>query len=460
MSGRKSTEVAAVLKQGESIRALTDGVYSREIQRSYADYLENLSAERDVKKSAAGLEVALETDAREMFGAEAITLAGDFDGLKSDLSAQGVDDNGRALLSDLERLDSELKAADREAEDIRQSIRGKNWYCDDEYRRAQVLVEKYGQLRDSRVSLERRMKNLLAEEGRQLSTMREKAARLDNLADRLKNMNATAKKRKAADSYRAELRKNLADIDSTAAEKFFAADFSSLQKKIDAACNLSDDAVLTAFKENFAAVTDFQTKLAARIALLHKQKSDAEAAFAQMERAAAETLIGPVDYYNDVENGARVGLFEYLKTYAGQDLAAKYAQMRSDAAELLASENFTDAMKIAQTAAEFAENARQAALSLQESMLKKTELAGAIQDVMEDMRYDTDLEILNGNPNDGFRITCRVGDELIDFQRVDIDDNGKIVIPVTDVCTASGSVLHKAAATSTSTSERSTRHGS
>ena len=198
MSGRKSTEVAAVLKQGESVRRLTDDVYSREIQRCYAQYLESLNGERKIQSSAA-VEVALETEAQEMFGAEGNALVGEFRTLKQNLQRQTVTDNGKAVLEGLERLDSKLKAADDEADSIRQAIRNKNWYCDDEYRRAQNLVATYGELRDERVKLERQMKNLLTAENQKLSAMRESSTRLENLVQQLENMNATAKKRKATE---------------------------------------------------------------------------------------------------------------------------------------------------------------------------------------------------------------------------------------------------------------------
>ena len=259
-----------------------------------------------------------------------------------------------------------------------------------------------------------------------------------------------------------------------------------MQKNISATIALTDDGVLSAFQKNYAAVATFKGRLTDRIALWHQQKTDAENLFAQMERVAAETLIGPVDYYNDGENGSRVKLFEYLKTYGGLDLSGKFDKLRADAAALIRQEKFTDSMKITQSALEIAENARKEGLKLQESMLRKTELAGAIQDVMDEMRYDTDLQIINDNPNDGFKITCRVGDEVIDFQRVDIDADGKIIIdidhkegkggncanswqdisrrlkeigiPVTDVRTAHGSVLHRASTATTDTGAREVQH--
>ena len=486
MSGRKSSEVAAVLKQGESVRKFTDGVYSREIERCYAEYLENLDAERKIKSSAESVEVALETEAREMFGAEGTKLASEFGDLKKILSGLTISDVGGEIISELKSLDAQRDAADREGESIRAAIRGKNWYCDDEYRRAQNLIVTYGELRDKRVRLEQKIKKLLTAENQNLSNLQAKSTRLTNLAEQLKNMNVTAKKRKEADSFRAELRGELDSIDAKWAEKFFAAELAELRKNISATIALSDDGVLSAFQKIYASAEAFKNRLAERIALWHQQKSDAENLFAQMERTAAETLIGPVDYYNDGENGRRVNLFEYLKTYGGLDLSGKFDKLRADAAALIQQEKFTDSMKITQSAIEIAENARQEGLKLQESMLKKTELAGAIQDVMDEMRYDTDLQIINDNPNDGFKITCRVGDEVIDFQRVDIDGDGKIIIdidhkegkggncanswqdisrrlneigvPVTDVRTAHGSVLHRTSTVATATGAREVQH--
>ena len=206
MSGRKSSEVAAVLKQGEDVRKFTDGFYSREIERCYADYLKNLDAEREIKNSAESVEVALETEACEMFGAEATALATEFGALKQNLSGLAISDAGKDIISELKNLDAQRDAADREGESIRTAIRNKNWYCDDEYRRAQQLVGTYGELRDKRVRLEQKIKKLLTAENQNLSNLQAKSTRLENLAEQLKNMNVTAKKRKEADSFRAELR--------------------------------------------------------------------------------------------------------------------------------------------------------------------------------------------------------------------------------------------------------------
>ena len=63
-------------------------------------------------------------------------------------------------------------------------------------------------------------------------------------------------------------------------------------------------------------------------------------------------------------------------------------------------------------------------------MLQKAELAAAMQTVMADLRYDITMEIIDDNPNDGFRMVCSIGDEIIDFEKIDIDSDGKIIVDV------------------------------
>lgn len=430
MSGRKSCEVAAVLKQGESVRKITDGIFSTEINECYKKYRAGLEDEIKIKNFADGTTVELDDAASKMFGDKGSSLMKDFQSLKKNISAQKTSDDGKSITTELSMLDAKLSAADSEAEKIRNAIRNKKWYCDDEYNQAQNLLATYERLRDERVNLERHMKKLLTAENQKLSSMRSMSEQLKNLAEQIKSMNETAKKRLAADSSRNELRGALNGIDADSAEKFFAAEYETLKKNISAAISASDDSILASFNKNYSAVADFQRKLAERVALWHKQKNDAESLFAQMEHSAAESFVDPVDYYNGEKNPQKINLFDYLKTFGGKDFGGEYKRKRDEAASLIRDEKFIESMQVISSTIDFVENTRQEGLKLQESMLKKTELAGAIQDVMSELSYDTALEIINDNPNDGFKITCRVGDETINFQNVNIDDNGKIIVDI------------------------------
>ena len=138
-----------------------------------------------------------------------------------------------------------------------------------------------------------------------------------------------------------------------------------------------------------------------------------------------------MDYCNNGEKAAKIGMCDYIEKYAGNDTYRKMiAEQLKDAERDIKEENFSSAMEKIKILEDTTKAAHETALELQESMLKKAKLAASMQNVMVDLHYDIKLEIINGNPNDGFRLTCSVGDEIIDFEQIDIDDDGKIIVNI------------------------------
>lgn len=430
MSGKKRCEVAAVLKQGEKVRKMTDDIFSKEIADCYERYRVILDDVTGMKRSAADLTAELDGEAQELFGADGKKLVAEFTRVKKFLSEQTVFDSGKAITAELAQLDKKLSKADVQAQSIRDAIRNKDWYCDAEYKQARELLWTYEGLRSERVNLERRIKKILSDEEQRLSSMRTESSRLKKLAEQMAKMNAAAKKRKQAAAFRKELQDALTAVDTKSAEKFFAAEFTALKHSTAQVAARGDEDVLESFQKQYSAITNFQARLTERVALWQKQKADAQTLFERLEHEASQNFIDPIDIYNGDANGRRINLFDYLKTFGGKDSGGEYSRRREEAANLIRQEKFLDSMAIMSAAIDLTESARQEALNVQEIMLKKLELAGAIQDVMDDLRYDTDLQIINDNPNDGFKITCNIGDETIDFERVDIDSEGKIVVNV------------------------------
>lgn len=437
MSGKKESDVMPILEQGEEVRKLTDGIFSKEITDCYGRYRAILQDVAEIKRSAKDTTAELNSEAKEMFGADGQKLLDEIARVKESLDSQSVTDKGKNITAELARLDEKLAAADKEAQSIRDSVKDKvsrydyyRLYLDDEWKRAKVLLETYENLRSERVELERRMKSLLSSESQNASSARSDSSLLQNLAQQVADMNAMAKKRKQANAFRKELQSALDALDAPNAEKFFEEGFANLKRSTAEIIALNDDRLLSNFQKQYAAITEFKTCLTKRVALWQKHKDDAEARFEQMERAAAQTFLAPVDQYNEAQDGQTLNLFDYLKTYGGKDLGGEYRRQHDEAAELMRQEHFSGSMEVMSAAIDLAETARQEALKLQESMLKKLELAGAIQDVMYEMNYDTALEIINDNPNDGFKIKCAIGGETIDFERVDIDSDGKVVVKI------------------------------
>ena len=164
--------------------------------------------------------------------------------------------------------------------------------------------------------------------------------------------------------------------------------------------------------------------------LWKRQKADAEGMLDEVEGLATFELVEPIDYYNEGADAQRTEMFDYINRYGGKDLRKGYQQAVDAARDLIRDEKFLEGIDKLKRASELVMEARDIGIKLQDSMLKKIELAGAIQDVMSDLRYQVGLSIVNDNPNDGFKLTCSIGDETINFDRVDIDADGKIIIDV------------------------------
>lgn len=433
MSGRKSSEVAGVLAQGEKVRKMGDESYTEQIERDIKKALESIKKAKDEKKNVLDYETSLAPEAAKMFRKEGEEKVKKFSDLKQKISGMSFQESeAGAIQQKLKELDNALATADNEGKAIRNAIRGKRngWYCDEEYRRAQNLVKEYKNLRNQRIELSRRAEGLRKDASQAQNALVADIQILKAVKEAIETMNETAKKRQESDAMRKNLNNLMTQLPAKEAEKFFASEYAALKSEMEETVNLSDDALIAAFRDKFARVSDFKTRLEERINLWKQQKADAEESLRSIEERADFSLIGPVEYFNKKERGEKAALFEYLKQYANQDLSGTYDKSLKEAKSLMQQEKFVECMEVLQKMSDLVNDARDKATALQESMLKKTELAGAIQRVMIDMRYNVKTRIIDDNPDNGFRITCNVGDEIIDFDRIDIDNDGKVIVNI------------------------------
>lgn len=433
MSGRKSSEVAGVLEQGEKVRKLTDELYSQQIQNDKQELMGIVSKIEELLDKNNGLTADLSEAAASMFGEDGQKLVGDFCVIKDNMAKITLPKNAMNMAEkELARLDGELIRADAEAEQIRTAIRGKRngWYCDEEYAAAKKLLKVYQKLRDERLNLQHNMTKQKTDTQQILHALSADVRQMEKLQKQISDMNTTAKKRLEAEHMREELRNLLQAIPADNAKKFFDEEYAKLVTDTEKKVQENDDAVLASFNIQYGVLSGFIGKLQKRVEEWTRQKADAEGLIHEVEKLADFDLIGPVEYYNDGENGSRTELFAYLKEYAQKDLRPQYEKKLHEAKSHIEREEFIDAMTPLNEAAAFIQGVRDEAIALQDAMLKKTELAGTIQDVMEGLRYDINTEFIDDNPNNGYRITCTAGDEIIDFDCIDIDDDGKIIMKI------------------------------
>lgn len=431
MSGRKSSEVAAVLRGNEALRQETQNRIEQNIDNHTKIVL---STQDEINKLAAVINAGnlqFNEDARKEFPDSCGRQEGDYNYVLADINKIAAEGNGLEEISAaLKKIADDLKKSDSEGAAIREAIRSKDWYCDDEYRRAKLLAAKYKEILRDQQNLLQKSASLVDQIAKRRNKARELAKIADNLRIEAANLNEVAKKRTQCNALRNDLQNLYAQIDQDWARKFFADEYAVLGNEVADCVKLPDDEFSSMFQARYDALAKFSSALNEKVADWQRQKADAEDALGNLKKQEDFALSDPVEKYNDGDGATKIALFDFLEKYAGSSQKAEYEKLVGDASAALGREDFQECMQLQARAERLLNEARSRGLGLEQSMGEKTSLAGTLQDIMDNLGYDTDLEIVDDNPDHGFRLTCKMGDEEIDFAPINIDDDGKVTINI------------------------------
>ena len=123
-----------------------------------------------------------------------------------------------------EELDKKVRKNDKEVEKIFDSIKGKNWYCDREYRDAEKVEQSYREISNEKNALEKNL-NKTNGEIELLKGELQAAKKVKNqINEEIKKINEKAKNiieiRNQANSVKVYINNEINDIDKNIAEKF------------------------------------------------------------------------------------------------------------------------------------------------------------------------------------------------------------------------------------------------
>lgn len=431
MSGKKSCEVAAVLSQGEHARRAANGIYESQLEKDISAILKDAKEMSAIQGRVDAVRTDVDDAASRMFGAEVDTIARSMTRLAKEIKgARAGSDAAKAGQTEVAAVRAELKSIDAKAAQIRSAIASKSHYCDEEFRQAREVLKQYESQRSRLQKILERTSAASAVQKQTLNNVRAKLSQLQSLGKQLEQMNLAAKNREQADGMRCQLNDLSTGIPVDQANKFMKAEYETVMADVSALVREDDACVLRKFAAVYGKAADFAKKLEERVALWTQQKHDAEDSVQRIEDLMGITLYEPIDYAAHGEEGEKTRLLDYLAAYGNTDQRAKYDALRRDAQAKMAQEDFLAVSEMMKSAEVLLNELRDQGIKLQESMLKKVELTVAIQGVMEELRYDVRSELITDNPDDGFRLLCSVGDEIIDFEKISISDDGNVIIDV------------------------------
>ena len=430
MSGRKQSEVAAVLKQGEQARSMTDEIIRNAILNGKNIITTSSNKLKNIIEKATKNNASVDSDSKELFKEKADSLQKDFDDTKNSVLNAMFDDNkANKIENEFNKLRKDIADCDRKAADIRESIKNKyGGYCDAEYAQAKQLVKEYKNIRNKMQALEKEMTEIARQADEVVNKAEAQNEKIEALKSQIENMNSTAKLQKESSALRKKMQDTYEAVNKKWADKFFKGEYEKLGSSIKEFVNKDDESVLSEGTAVYGELSDFTNKLNNRIAQYQQEKSDAEHLYESISECEKTEFYDPVDYQNKGDVAKKIPVFAYIKEYAKEDLKKSYDKLMDEAYDLMDEEKFVEAATVMRGADTEIKAAIDKARELQERMLKSADLAYSIAEVMHDMHYDINAETIDGNPENGFRIICSYGDEVIDFDNVQVDEGGNVIV--------------------------------
>lgn len=427
MSGKKGSEVASVLKMGETARKDTDKKYDikindleKKMQSTYenAQSLEHTILEKKIQGTK---------EAQQMFASQ---LRQEEERLAAIKKQAVVKFKAKDIKGRLAEVKSKLVSADNKAADIRARIAYKHDYCDNEYREATAVKNTYSACRADYENIYNTAVQNLNGATAELNRLNKLNSEAQQIAEQIEKMNIIAKEKQESDSFRQKISDTVAGIDKKIAKKFLAAEYSDIEKSAQRFYAMTDKEVLNSFSQYYEKVTAFVGSLNAKYAQWQQEKADAEGLKQQVLEMTAEQFEDPYECALGNEDSEQLPLFQFLKKYVETDFETKYNAGMNKIEKLLAEEKFVEAKQVLSEAQNTVIEANSFAANLSERIKAKSGLALELYNIMSDMGYDVGDEIIDGNPDKGFRITCQAGDEIIDFNNVNIDEDGRVIVDI------------------------------
>lgn len=439
MSGRKSTEVNGMLARGKNAREAGMGNFLTNLIESKKKLSKNQKEINEISNRIDLFHINVSSESKAEFPNESREIQEKYDDIKRknikvDYSAD-LDEVDR----EKQRLDNELKNADKKQDSIRERIRNKNWYCDEEYNEASSLVQKYKKISEKRNSLAAKLKRKVQNSDQDVVKYKSLEKQMNQVSEAEKKLNENSiriveLREKAVDSKKYV--KNLfKQIDDRRANKFCAKEYSELAAQVDDFCNMEDSQVLkkvTSISEDISRFTD---KVDLRYSEYIERCERIENGIKMNEDSLSTQnnfYFEPIDYFKNKDNAKKIALIDYLSEYSDKhEMVKKIEDCMTKSKELLESEKFDEADRIIYECSELITKANEYAALLQEHMIENFYVAKDMTNVMKKLGFSTGAYKIDGHIKNGWKISAsNPNGENIDFTKVFMDDSGKMNIEI------------------------------
>lgn len=432
MSGRKACEVASILNETEAIQKDIFDSYKNDIAKDITS-IKNMNDSISTNKQRIDeYELKDFQDIKEELPLEASSVESKLDELKKSISTVGIE-NVNLFENEEKEIESEIDDSNRKASILRTKIRNSPHYVDKEYNEAQGLKANLNSSKEAYRELKykvNRAENKSSQTEIEVSSKIEDLNHLDNEVSRLDSEATTIKKiRNEADELMKSIQKSMDDIDKTKAEKFEQKRFETIEQELKRFKDLSNEEVIKAYAVFSASISTLKSNYNQKYNEWLAEKNYSEKL---LKNVSEKGLKEELTFLDDIVNGndIKVSKLAYYDEYKKSKKLDEFNLILQDAEKSLKQEKFEVCNEQLQKAKELYENVSNETDTIREHIEASANLAFKIRKIMlsDDINFrKAHLELIDGNPLNGFRLECQNGD-TINFEEIKFDESGDLII--------------------------------
>ena len=442
MSGRKSSEVNEMLSKAKTTRNSGIEVIKSTLKEESVIIGECKSVQEETKDFFEKTRFSLSTEAQQEFSVEAEQLKDAFARLK----ARAKITNNTSSKNVFTEIEAEYAECDYEADCIREKIKSKPHYCDPEYRQASDVHRRYVDLKNRCNNLRNTVSKKISQMQVEINNSHIQKAEYEDLLNRKKDLEKKSKDivamRAKADLAKKNVNNDFGGIDTAIANKFMKKEFSVLQKSVSDFTSQNDSNVVNNCQKIVSEITSFKNKLQdVYNDFLARQKEAKSLIDSILDRINKPLYSNPEDEFRKLEVKKLSSLADFLKNFGNSQFVNDIENLVNKLKADFKAEKFSDVKKTFESTMQIIDEASNYAATTHENQAKTILNMLTIKKVMLNLNYDVTVT-KNSEYGDGYSIECRAGDEIIDFDRVTMTEDGKPVIDI-DHTEATKGTCHK-----------------
>ena len=221
------------------------------------------------------------------------------------------------------------------------------------------------------------------------------------------------------------------DIDKNIAEKFLKEGYFEIVQILKEIETTSNEEIVKNVEKYEKKISNYKEELNEKYQEFLKIKSECEIKIQNLKNKIDEKrLYRPMDYYKSESKAEKIGLITYLKEFVKGEYVEKIESKMKRLELALNNEEFDYILANEKEIDNLVDEAITYSKLKFDQQMKTIDVTFGIRKVMRNLGYQVEARKINGDINNGFRVVAKVGDETIDFDEVNVDEEGKIKIDI------------------------------